>query len=240
MKLGLGLGYWGAKPDPGLAGLVRHAEQLGYESVWTSESYGMDCLTPLAWFGRTTERMRLGTAVVQMAARTPTATAMAAMTLDQLTGGRMVLGIGASGPQVVEGWYGEEYGKPLARTREYVAVMRQVFARERVEFDRSYYQIPRRDGTGLGKALRSTLHPQRPMIPILLAAQGPKNVALAAEIADGWIPGVVLPLHGSQGPQLPLRRGRPPGFRARLRGRPGALPRWPQGRGRGRRPVVAG
>ncbi len=215
MKRGLSIGYWGAAPDPGLADLVAYAESLGYESLWTAEAYGMDCLTPLAWFGRTTTRMRLGTAIVQMSARTPTATAMAAMTLDQLTGGRMVLGIGASGPQVVEGWYGEDYGRPLARTREYVAVLRKVFARERVEFSGTYYTIPRRDGTGLGKALKSTLHPARPTIPILLAAQGPKNIALAAEIADGWIPGWFSP-HDDADSRAALEAG----FAVRPGGRP--------------------
>jgi F420-dependent oxidoreductase-like protein len=188
MRLGLSLGYWGAGQPPGQAELVALAEQLGFDSVWTAEAYGSDALTPLAWLGARTSRMRLGTAVVQMSARTPTATAMAAMTMDHLSGGRFVLGLGVSGPQVVEGWYGQPYPKPLARTREYVDVLRQVFAREAVRYDGEYYRIPVSGGTGLGKALRSTVHPLRTDIPILLAAEGPKNVALAAEIADGWIP----------------------------------------------------
>jgi F420-dependent oxidoreductase-like protein len=215
VKLGLGIGYWGAAPDPDLADRIAYAESLGYESVWTAEAYGMDALTPLAWFGRTTSTMRLGTAICQMSARTPTATAMAAMTIDQLTGGRMVLGIGASGPQVVEGWYGQEYGKPLARTREYIAVMRQVMVRETVRFSGDYYQLPRTDGTGLGKALKSTLHPARPTIPILLAAQGPKNVALSAEIADGWIPAWFSPYASAD-----AERALADGFAKREGGRP--------------------
>ena len=188
MKLGLALGYWGAGPPPGQVELVAAAEDLGFDSVWTAEAYGSDALTPLAWLGARTSTLRLGTSVVQMSARTPTATAMAAMTMDHLSGGRFVLGLGASGPQVVEGWYGQPYARPLARTREYVAILRQAFARDVVTADGPNYPLPRHDGTGLGKALRSTLHPVRPDIPIMLAAEGPKNVALAAEIADGWLP----------------------------------------------------
>jgi F420-dependent oxidoreductase-like protein len=188
MKLGLSLGYWGARQPEGQPELVALAEELGYDSVWTAEAYGSDALTPLAWLGSRTSRLRLGTSIVQMSARTPAATAMAAMTMDHLTGGRFVLGIGASGPQVVEGWYGQPYPKPLARTREYVAILRQAFAREVVAFEGEHYRLPFPGGTGLGKPLRSTLHPVRPDIPVLLAAEGPKNVALAAEIADGWIP----------------------------------------------------
>jgi F420-dependent oxidoreductase-like protein len=139
--------------------------------------------------------MRLGTSVIQLSARTPAATAMAAMTLDHLSGGRFVLGIGASGPQVVEGWYGQPYPKPLARTREYVQILRAAMAREVLHFDGEHYQIPHRGGAGLGKALRSTIHPLRPKIPIMLAAEGPKNVELAAEIADGWIPMFYSPYH---------------------------------------------
>lgn len=195
MKLGLRLGYWGAGPDPDVAERVAAAESLGFDSIWTAEAYGSDALTPLAWLGARTERVRLGTSVVQLSARTPTATAMAALTLDHLSGGRVVLGIGASGPQVVEGWYGAPYPKPLARTREYVQIVRQALARERVEFDGAHYQVPFRGGTGLGKPLRSTVHPLRPDLPILLAAEGPKNVALAAEIGDGWQPLFYAPRH---------------------------------------------
>jgi F420-dependent oxidoreductase-like protein len=165
------------------------AEQLGFDSLWTSEAYGSDALTPLAWWGASTTRLRLGTAIMQMSARTPTATAMAALTLDHLSGGRFVLGLGASGPQVVEGWYGESYRKPLARTREYFSIVRQVLAREApVEFDGEFYQLPLAGGSGLGKGLKSTVHPLRRDIPLMLAAEGPRNVSLAAEIADGWLP----------------------------------------------------
>jgi F420-dependent oxidoreductase-like protein len=165
------------------------AEQLGFDSLWTSEAYGSDALTPLAWWGASTTRLRLGTAIMQMSARTPTATAMAALTLDHLSGGRFVLGLGASGPQVVEGWYGEAYRKPLARTREYFSIVRQVLAREApVEFDGEFYQLPLAGGSGLGKGLKSTVHPLRRDIPLMLAAEGPRNVSLAAEIADGWLP----------------------------------------------------
>ena len=188
MKLGLALGYWGAAQPAGQHELVAAAEDLGFDSVWTAEAYGSDALAPLAWLGSRTTTLRLGTAVMQMSARTPTATAMAAMTMDHLTGGRFVLGIGASGPQVVEGWYGQPYAKPLARTREYISVLRQTFAREVVRSPGPHYPLPVDGGTGLGKSLRSTLHPVRPDIPILLAAEGPKNVALAAELADGWLP----------------------------------------------------
>lgn len=188
MKLGLALGYWGREQPAGQQELVALAERLGYDSVWTAEAYGSDALTPLAWLGSRTTRLRLGTSVIQMPARTPTATAMAALTMDHLTGGRFVLGLGASGPQVVEGWYGQPYPRPLARTREYVAILRQAFARETVTFDGEFFQLPAREGTGLGKPLRPTMHPVRSDIPVLLAAEGPKNVALAAEIADGWLP----------------------------------------------------
>lgn len=193
MKLGLGLGYWGAAQPEGQAEVIALAESLGYDSVWTAEAYGSDAFTPLAWMGSATTRLRLCTGIVQLSARTPTATAMAAMTVDHLSGGRMVLGIGASGPQVVEGWYGQPYPKPLARTREYVEILRQTFARDVVTYSGEFYQLPYTGGagprsSGLGKPLRSTLHPVREQIPILLAAEGPKNVAMAAEIADGWIP----------------------------------------------------
>ena len=188
LKLGLALGYWGSGQPSGHAEAVALAEELRFDSIWTAEAYGSDALTPLAWLGSQTSSVRLGTAIIQMSARTPAATAMAAMTMDHLSGGRFVLGIGASGPQVVEGWYGQPYPKPLTRTREYVAILRQAFQREKLAFEGEHYQLPIRGGAGLGKSLRSTLHPVRADIPILLAAEGPKNVALAAEIADGWIP----------------------------------------------------
>lgn len=189
MKLGLMTGYWGAGPPADVPETLELAEQLGFHSAWTAEAYGSDALTPLAWWGSQTSTIRLGTAIMQMSARTPAATAMAAMTMDHLTGGRFNLGLGVSGPQVVEGWYGMPYPKPLGRTREYVAIVRQIIAREdRVTFDGQHYQLPYPGGAGLGKPLKSTIHPLRTDLPIYLAAEGPKNVALSAEIADGWLP----------------------------------------------------
>ena len=189
MKIGYHLGYWSSGPPEDAAEIVRAVDELGFDSLWTAEAYGSDCFTPLAWWGSATRRVRLATNIMQLSARTPTAAAMAAMTLDHLSQGRFALGLGVSGPQVVEGWYGQPYPKPLARTREYVDVLRAVMARERpVEHAGEFYQLPYAGGTGLGKPLRSTLHPYRREIPILLGAEGPKNVALAAEIADGWLP----------------------------------------------------
>jgi len=198
LKLGLQLGYWGAAPPRGFVELVQEAERLGYDSVWTAEAYGSDALTPLAWLGAHTERIRLGSGICQLSARTPTATAMAAMTLDHLTGGRMILGLGVSGPQVVEGWYGAPFSRPLARTREYVDIIRQVLAREApVASEGSHYPLPYTGpgAWGLGKTLKPILHPLRAELPIFLGAEGPKNVALAAEIADGWLPLYYSPFH---------------------------------------------
>ena len=196
MKLGVSIGYWGAGPPGGVPELLAEAERLGFDSAWTAEAYGSDALTPLAWWGATTRGLRLGTGIMQMSARTPAAVAMAALTMDHLSGGRFILGLGVSGPQVVEGWYGQPFGKPLARTREYLSVIRAVLARERpVEFHGEYVDMPLRDGTGLGKALRSTVHPLRADLPVVLAAEGPRNVALAAEIADGWLPFFYSPRH---------------------------------------------
>jgi F420-dependent oxidoreductase-like protein len=189
VKLGYHIGYWSSGPPSGALEAIVEAEQLGFDSVWTAEGYGSDAFTPLAWWGSATSRIKLGTNIVQMSARTPAATAMSAMTLDHLSGGRFVLGLGASGPQVVEGWYGQAYPKPLARTREYVEVVRRVVAREEpVTYDGKFFQLPLDGGTGLGKPLKSTVHPLRKEIPIYLAAEGPKNVALSAEICDGWLP----------------------------------------------------
>jgi F420-dependent oxidoreductase-like protein len=191
MKLGLQLGYWGAQPPDNHAQLVAAAEDAGFDAVFTAEAWGSDAYTPLAWWGSSTQRVRLGTSVVQLSARTPTACAMAALTLDHLSGGRHMLGLGVSGPQVVEGWYGQSFPKPLARTREYVDVVRQVLAREKpVTSNGPHYPLPLAGErtTGLGKALKPITHPLRADIPILLGAEGPKNVALAAEICDGWLP----------------------------------------------------
>jgi F420-dependent oxidoreductase-like protein len=196
MKLGYALGYWGRRPPENVPELLTEAVDLGYESVWTAEAYGSDALMPLAWWGSRFPTLRLGTAIAQLSARTPTATAMAALTLDHLSGGRVVLGLGVSGPQVVEGWYGDEYARPLARTREYIAIIRAVLAREApVVHDGQRYRLPLPGGTGLGKPLRSIVEPLRADLPIVLAAEGPKNVALAAEIADGWIAFLYSPHH---------------------------------------------
>jgi len=188
MRLGLNFGYWGSGPADNVA-MAQEAERLGYHSIWTAEAYGSDCVTPLTWLAAKTERIKVGTAIMQMPARTPAMTAMTAATLDLLTGGRLLLGLGVSGPQVVEGWHGVPYGKPLVRTREYVEIVRTVLEREQpLEHHGEHYDIPVRGGTGLGKPLKLIIHPLRRDIPIYLAAIGPKNVALAAEIADGWLP----------------------------------------------------
>ena len=182
------IGYWGAGPPAGVPEGLAEAERLGFDSCWTAEAYGSDALTPLAWWGAATKRIKLGTSICQISARTPTAMAMAALTLDHLSGGRFVLGLGASGPQVAEGWYGDDYKRPLARTREYVDIVRQVLKREApVEYKGDRYQLPRAH-SDYGKPLKSIVHPLRADLPIYLAAEGPKNVALAAEIADGWLP----------------------------------------------------
>ncbi len=188
LKLGLSMGYWAGGPPPGMAETVLEAERLGYDSVWTAEAYGSDALIPLAWYGAATERINLGSAIVQISARTPAATAMAAMTLDHLSGGRLILGLGVSGPQVVEGWYGQPFAKPLARTREYIGILRDIWARQApVTNEGPHYPLPLPDGTGLGKPLKSSIHPLREDIPIYLAAEGPKNIALAGELCDGWL-----------------------------------------------------
>ena len=191
LKLGLQLGYWGAGPNPKMVEMAQEAEKLGYDAVFTAEAWGSDVFTPLAWIGAHTQRIRLGTGIAQLSARAPTATAMAAMTLDHLSGGRMILGLGVSGPQVVEGWYGRPFGKPLARTREYINIIRQVLARkEPVSNDGEHYPLPYtgEGSRGLGKPLKSIVHPLREDLPIFLGAEGPKNVAMTAEIADGWLP----------------------------------------------------
>ena len=198
MRLGLNIGYAGAKVDARLD-LVLEADRLGYDSVWVAEAYGSDAVTILAWYGALTERIRLGSAIMQMPARTPAMTAMTAVTLSELSGGRFTLGLGMSGPQVVEGWHGRPYGKPLAVTREYVEIIRKIVSREaRLRFEGEFHRIPY-DGPGateLGKTLRLTIHPSHE-IPIYLAAIGPKNVALAAEIADGWLPFWYSPYRGA-------------------------------------------
>jgi F420-dependent oxidoreductase-like protein len=191
MKLGLQLGYWGAQPPQGVDELVRAAEEAGFDAVFTAEAWGSDAFTPLAWWGRETSRLRLGTSIVQMSGRTPTSIAMHALTLDHLSNGRVILGMGVSGPQVVEGWYGQPFAKPLARTREVVEIIRKVLAREAPVTNAGPHHPLPYDGpgsVGLGKPLKPIVHPLRADLPIWLGAEGPKNVAQTAEIADGWIP----------------------------------------------------
>ncbi|HEX4805309.1 MAG TPA: LLM class F420-dependent oxidoreductase [Conexibacter sp.] len=194
MKLGVHIGYWGL----GLTAeeqlqIVQEAERIGYDSVWAAEAYGSDTATVLAWLAAGTETIKLGSAIFQIPARSAAMTAMTAATIDNLSNGRMRLGIGASGPQVAEGWHGQRYGRMLQRTREYVAVVRMALARERVEFHGETIELPLPDGPG--KALKLTIAPVQERIPIYLAAIGPKNTALAGEIADGWIPTLFAPEH---------------------------------------------
>ncbi|MET8865680.1 LLM class F420-dependent oxidoreductase [Nonomuraea sp. NPDC004580] len=191
MKLGLNLGYWQRGADDATESVLA-AERLGYDSVWTAEAYGSDVFTPLAWYGARTSRIKLGTSIAQISARPPVTTAMTAMTLDHLTGGRLLLGVGASGPQVVEGWYGQPFAKPLARTREYVEIMRKVWRREEpVTSEGPHYPLPLPGG--LGKPLKLITHPLREDVPVYLGAEGPRNVALAAEVAQGWLPLFAFP-----------------------------------------------
>jgi F420-dependent oxidoreductase-like protein len=188
LKLGLNTGYWAGGPPPGAQEAVVEADRLGFDSIWAAEAYGSDVLTPLAWWGSHTDQIRIGTAIMQMSARQPAAAAMAAMTMDHLSGGRFILGLGVSGPQVVEGWYGQPFAKPLARTREYVKIVREILARQGpVTNEGPHYPLPLPNGTGLAKPLKSSIHPVREDLPIFLGAEGPKNVALAAEICDGWL-----------------------------------------------------
>jgi len=189
MRLGLQLGYWMFGPEDPID-LVLEAERLGFDSVWTAEAYGSDAITPLAWIGALTTRIRLGTAIMQIPARTPAMCAMTAMTLDALSGGRFILGLGPSGPQVVEGWHGVRYGKPLSRTREYIGIIRQILRREQpAEFHGEEYDLPYTGAgaTGLGKPLKSILH-GRADLPIYTAAISPAGVKTAAEVADGFFP----------------------------------------------------
>jgi F420-dependent oxidoreductase-like protein len=197
MKLGVHIGYWGL----GLSSqdqleIVQEAEKLGYDSVWAAEAYGSDAATVLAWLAGQTSTIRLGSGIFQMPGRSAAMTAMTAATIDQLSGGRMILGIGSSGPQVAEGWHGQRFAHQLQRTREYVAVVRKALARERLEFRGETLELPLPDGPG--KALKLTIGPVQDHIPVYLAAIGPKNTALAGEIADGWIPTLFSPEHVSE------------------------------------------
>jgi F420-dependent oxidoreductase-like protein len=189
MKLGFYMGY--AQPGTSpleLLALAREAETLGYDSAWAAEAWGVDAITPLAWLGAQTSRLKLGTAIMQLPGRSPANAAMTAVTLDLLSGGRFLMGLGTSGPQVVEGWHGQEWGKPLGKTREYVEIVRAVVRRERLEHHGEHYDIPVQGGTGLGKPLKLMARPLRAEIPIYLAAIAPKAVEQAFEIADGWLP----------------------------------------------------
>jgi F420-dependent oxidoreductase-like protein len=201
MRLGLMLGYWGLglTAEDQLA-LVREAEQAGFESVWTAEAYGSDAATPLAWFAAQTERIRLGAAILQIPGRSPAMTAMTAVTLDHLSGGRFNLGLGTSGPQVAEGWHGQRFAKQLARTREYVEIVRMALARERVVYEGEQYRLPLPDGPG--KALKLMIAPVQERIPIYIAAIGPRNTQLVGEIADGWLPVFFSPEHAAASREL--------------------------------------
>jgi F420-dependent oxidoreductase-like protein len=197
MKLGVHIGYWGlglTREDQ--LEIVQEAERLGYDSVWTAEAYGSDAATILGWIAGQTSRIRIGSAIFQMPGRSAAMTAMTAATLDQLSDGRMILGIGSSGPQVAEGWHGQRFGRQIQRTRDYVAVVRMALARERVEFHGETLELPLPDGPG--KALKLTIAPVQDRIPIYIAAIGPNNTRLAGEIADGWIPTLFSPEHVSQ------------------------------------------
>ncbi|HSC73980.1 MAG TPA: LLM class F420-dependent oxidoreductase [Gaiellaceae bacterium] len=191
MRLGFSMGYAPPGTNPlELVELAREAERLGYDSAWAAEAWGTDAVTVLSWLAATTSTIKVGSAILQMPARTPANTAMTAATLDLLSGGRFLLGLGTSGPQVVEGWHGQPWGKPLTRTREYVEIVRAALRREALEYHGREHEIPYAgaDATGLGKPLKLMLRPLRDSIPVYLAALSPKNVRLAFEIADGWLP----------------------------------------------------
>jgi F420-dependent oxidoreductase-like protein len=197
MRLGLNVGYWGlGLTNEDQLGLVLEAEAAGFDSVWAAEAYGSDAATVLAWLAGQTTKIKLGSAIFQMPARSPAMTAMTAATLDVISDGRMRLGIGSSGPQVAEGWHGQRFGGQLARTREYVTILRKALARERLEFSGDTYTLPLPDGPG--KALKLMITPVQERIPIYLAAIGPKNTQLAGELADGWLPTFFSPEHVGQ------------------------------------------
>src|SRR3954465_6565737 len=194
MKLGIHIGYWGlGLTSEDQLQIVQEAEKLGYDSVWAAEAYGSDTATVLGWLAGQTSKIRLGSGIFQMPGRSAAMTAMTAATIDQLSGGRMILGIGSSGPQVAEGWHGQRFARQLQRTREYVAVVRMALARKRVEFHGETLELPLPDGPG--KALKLTISPVQKQMPIYVAAIGPKNTALTAEIADGWLPTLFSPEH---------------------------------------------
>jgi len=201
MRLGISVGYWGLGLTAGQQiELVKEAEAAGFDSVWAAEAYGSDAATVLAWIAAQTEKIKLGSAIFQMPARSPAMTAMTAATLDNLSDGRVIIGLGSSGPQVAEGWHGQRFPKQLRRTREYVEILRKALARERLEYDGDIYTLPLPDGPG--KALKLTIATVQERIPIYIAAIGPKNTQLAGEIADGWIPLFFSPEHVSDAKQL--------------------------------------
>jgi len=188
MRLGLMVGYWMFGPEDPID-LVLAAERLGYDSAWTAEAYGSDAISLLCWLGARTTKIKLGTGILQISARTPACVAMTAATIDHLSGGRLILGVGVSGPQVVEGWYGQSFPKPMGRAREFISLLRTMLKREGpVTFNGAHYQLPYAGGSRLGKPLKLIMKPLRANIPIYLAAEGPKNIAMATEIADGWLP----------------------------------------------------
>jgi F420-dependent oxidoreductase-like protein len=194
MRLGLHVGYWGLGLTPAQQlEIVKEAESAGFDSVWAAEAYGSDTATVLAWLASHTERVKIGSAIFQMPGRTPAMTAMTAATLDQLSDGRMLLGIGSSGPQVAEGWHGQPFAQQLQRTREYVEILRKALARERLEYEGEIYTLPLPDGPG--KALKLMIAPVQERMPIYIAAIGPKNTTLTGEIADGWLPTFFSPEH---------------------------------------------
>ena len=205
MKLGVNLGYWGAGNDADNLEVAREADRLGYSVVWAAEAYGSDAATVLSWIAAQTQSIDVGSAIFQIPGRTPANCAMTAATLDTLSGGRFRLGLGVSGPQVSEGWHGVRFDKPLARTREYVDIVRMALRRERVQYDGEFWQLPLPDGPG--KALTLTVHPVRESIPIYLAAIGPKNLELCGQIADGWLAIFFSPEHSSD-VMAPLIQGR--------------------------------
>ncbi|MYU22798.1 LLM class F420-dependent oxidoreductase [Streptomyces sp. SID8352] len=183
MKLGISLGYWGAGMDADNLAVAREADRLGYAVCWASEAYGSDAATVLAWVAARTERIDVGSAIFQIPARQPAMTAMTAATLDSLSGGRFRLGLGVSGPQVSEGWYGVRFDKPLARTREYVEIVRRAMTRERLSFEGEHWTLPLPGGPG--RPIKLTVHPERPHIPLYIAAIGPRNLEQTGGIADG-------------------------------------------------------
>ena len=208
MRLGFYMGYAQPGTNPlELIDLAREAERLGYDSAWAAEAWGVDAVTPIAWLGALTDRIKLGTAIMQLPGRSPANAAMTAATLDLLSGGRFLMGLGTSGPQVVEGWHGQAWGKPVTKTREYVEIVRAALRRERLEHHGQHYDIPLQGGTGLGKPLRLMVRPVRSEIPIYLAAFAPRAVELAFEIADGWLPIFWSPEQARS--VFPVERARP-------------------------------